>query len=163
MQSTTRCPRCGYVLTYNGAAYYCSFCGYPQTQQALPPSLRSLEKKFSDRIQRFLAELKPRIPPQPNYYPVNVIMQPCANCGFNFPKMAQVCPSCRAQRAIVPQSTPSTSAAEAYDLDRRVFDYITAHEGTISLSQATQDLAITQPALLTSIERLKTGGFLSQS
>jgi ribosomal protein L37E len=163
MQSSTRCPRCGYVLTYTGSAYYCSFCGYPRTQENLAPMLHSLEKKVSDRIQRFLAELKPKMPPQPSYYPINVIMQPCTNCGFSFPKMAQICPSCGAQRAIIPQNTPATSAVETYDLDRRVFDYISAHEGTISLSQATQDLAITQAALLTSIDRLKTGGFLSQS
>jgi len=163
MQSTTRCPRCGYVLSYSGSAYYCSFCGYPRTQATLTPTLRSLEKKVSDRIQRFLAELKPKVPTQPSYYPVNVIMQPCTNCGRSFPRMAQVCPSCGTQRAIVPQNAPATSATENYDIDRKVFDYITAHEGTISMSQASQDLAITQAALQTSIERLKTGGFLSQS
>lgn len=163
MQSTTRCPRCGYVLTYNGSAYYCNFCGYPRTQETLTPMLHSLEKKVNDRIQRFLAELKPRMALQPNYYPVNVIMQPCTNCGFSFPKMAQICPSCGTQRAIIAQTTSPSSTTESYDLDRRVFDYISAREGTISLSQAAQDLAITQATLLRSIERLKTGGFLSQS
>jgi ribosomal protein L37E len=163
MQSTTRCPRCGYVLTYSGSAYYCNFCGYPRTQDTLTPALHSLKKKVSDRIQRFLAELKPKIPPQPSYYPVNVIMQPCINCGFSFPKMAQICPSCGTQRAIVSQNTTEISTTGTHDLDRRVFDYISAHGGTISLSQAAQDLAITQATLLTSIERLKNGGFLSPS
>jgi predicted amidophosphoribosyltransferase len=162
MQSTARCPRCGYVLTYSGSAYYCNFCGYPRTQTAIP-TLRSLEKKVSDGIQRLRAELKPRTPPQPSYYPINVIMQPCTNCGFSFPKMAQLCPFCGTQRAIVSQSIRAISTTETPDLDRRVFDYISAHGGTISLSQASQDLAITQETLLTSIERLKTGGFLSQS
>ena len=163
MQSTSRCPRCGYVLTYNGSAYYCNFCGYPRTQETLAPMLRSLEKKVSDGIQRFLAELKPRMTPQSSYYPVSVIMQPCMNCGFSFPKMSQICPSCGTQRAVITQSTPAPSTPEIYNLDRRVFDYISAHEGTISLSQAATDLTITQAALLTSIERLKTGGFLNQS
>jgi predicted amidophosphoribosyltransferase len=163
MQSSTRCPRCGYVLTYNGTTYYCSFCGYPRTQENLPPVLQSLERRVSDGIHRFLAELKPKTPPQPSYYPINVIMQPCMNCGFSFPKMAPICPACGTQRAIVAQNTPATSSTEANDLDRRVFDYISAHEGTISLSQAIQDLAIPQATLLTSIERLKTGGFLNQS
>jgi predicted ATP-dependent serine protease len=90
-------------------------------------------------------------------------MQPCINCGFSFPKMAQICPSCGAQRAIAPQNIMAISTTETHDLDRRVFDYISAHRGTISLSQTAQDLAITQATLLTSIERLKTGGFLSQS
>jgi len=163
MQSTTRCPRCGYVLTYSGFAYYCSFCGYPRAQDTLTPTLHSLEKKVRDRIQRFLSELKPRTTPQPSHYPVNVIMQPCNNCGFIFPKMAQVCPSCGTQRAIVAQNMPAISTTETYDLDRRVFDYVSAHGGTISLSQAAQDLVITQVNLLTSIDRLKAGGFLSQS
>lgn len=163
MQSTTRCPRCGYLLTFSGSVYYCSFCGYPRTQDTLTPALHSLKKKVSDRIQRFLAEPKTRIPSQPSYYPVNVIMQPCINCGLSFPKMAQICPSCSTQRAIVPQNTAAISTTETHDLDRRVFDYISAHGGTISLSQTAQDLAITQANLLTSIERLKSRGFLSQS
>jgi ribosomal protein L37E len=163
MQSTSRCPRCGYVLTYTGSTYHCDFCGYPRTQQTLAPALHSLERKISGRIQRFLAELKPRTPPQPSYYPVNVTMQPCTNCGFSFPRMALTCPSCRTQRGIVPQTPTAVSATEIGDVDRRVFDYISARGGTISLSQAAADLAITQATLLTSVERLKTGGFLSQS
>jgi ribosomal protein L37E len=163
MRPSTRCPRCGYVLTYSGSVYYCSFCGYPRTNEALTTTLHSLEKKVSDGIQRFLAQLKAKTPAQPSYYPVNVIMQPCTNCGFSFPRMAQTCPSCGNQRAIVPQNTRLVSATGTHDLDRRVFDYISAHGGTISISQTAQDLAITQASLLTSIERLKTGGFLSQS
>lgn len=163
MQSSTRCPRCGYPLSYSGSAYYCSFCGYPRTRETLTPTFQSLEKKVSDRIHRFLAVLKPRMPAQPRYYPVNVIMQPCVNCGFSYPKMAQTCPSCGAQRAFVSQNTTTISTTEAQDLDRTVFDYISSHGGTISLSHAAQDLAITQETLLTSIERLKTGGFLSQT
>jgi ribosomal protein L37E len=163
MQSTSRCPRCGYVLTYTGSTYHCDFCGYPRTQQTLPPALHSLEKKIGDGIQRFLAGLKPRTPPQPRYFPVNVIMQPCANCGLSFPRMAQTCPYCHTPRTIPPQAPAAVSTPEAGDLDRRVFDYISARGGTISLSQAAADLAITQAVLLSSVERLKTGGFLSQS
>jgi ribosomal protein L37E len=163
MQSNRRCPRCGYVLSYSGSAYFCNFCGYPRTRETLAPALHSFERKFSDRVHRFLAELKPRPSPQPSYYPVNVIMQPCANCGYSFPRMAQTCPYCHTQRAIVPQTPTAVPTAETGDLDRRVFDYISARGGTISLSQAAADLAITQAALLTSVERLKTGGFLSQS
>jgi ribosomal protein L37E len=163
MQATTRCPRCGYVLTYNGYSYYCSFCGYPRTHETLSSTLHSLEKKVSDRIQRLVAELKPKIPPQPRYRPGNVIMQPCINCGFSFPRMVQICPSCGAQRAVVSQNTTAISSTETHDLDRRVFDYISARGGTISLSQAAKDLAITHATLLSCIERLKTGGFLSQS
>ena len=163
MQSTRRCPRCGYVLTYNGSAYHCDFCGYPRTQETLAPVLHSIEKKVSDGIQRVITGLRPRMTPQPSYYPVNVIMQPCINCGFNFPKMAPICPSCGTQRATITQPPPTVSVSGTYELDRKIFDYISIHEGTISLSQAAQDLATTQAALLTSIERLKAGGFLSQS
>jgi len=64
----------------------------------------------------------------------------------------------------MPQATQGQPAnSELHGVDRQVLDYITAHDGTISLSQAANDLAIAQNVLLSSIERLKSGGFLNQT
>ncbi len=162
MHATTRCPRCGYVLNYNGYAYYCSFCGYPQTRETLAGALYSLEKRISGGVRRVLAELKPKTA-QMGYYPVSVTMQACTNCGLIFPRGFQRCPSCGTQRPIMAQGTTTTMPREATDLDRRVFDYINSHGGTISISHAAQDLVIDQELLLSSIERLKSAGYLTQS
>jgi hypothetical protein len=163
MQGTTRCPRCGYVLNYNGYAYYCSFCGYPRTPETLAGALHSLERRVGSGIRRVLDEFKPKAAAQMGRYPVNVAMQPCANCDLIFPLGFQRCPSCGTQRSLPAQVTTTTMPAEATDLDRRVFDYINAHAGTISISQAAQDLVIGQDLLLSSIERLKSAGYLTQS
>jgi ribosomal protein L37E len=164
MQSSTRCPRCGYVLTYNGYAYYCSFCGYPQTRETIAGSLRTLERSITHGVKQFLADLKPKIPVPAGYFPVAT--QPCSNCGFTFPRGIQICPSCGIRRPMLPQDTAPPAMptpSDVSDLDRRVFDYINAHSGTISISKTVQDLAVTQPILLSSIERLKAAGFLTQS
>lgn len=162
MQSAGRCPRCGYVLIYDGFAYYCSFCGYPRTRPTLTGTLHSWEENVKAGINRVLQEFKPK-QRQITYYPVNVAMQPCDNCGFNFPRGTLTCPSCGTPRQTIPQSTQPPATTEQYDVDRRVLDYITAHGGTISLSQAAQDLTINQPVLLSAIERLKARGFLNES
>jgi DNA-binding MarR family transcriptional regulator len=44
--------------------------------------------------------------------------------------------------------------------DQQVLDYIATHDGTISLSQAAQDLSMSPGALGLTIERLKAAGFL---
>jgi hypothetical protein len=55
------------------------------------------------------------------------------------------------------------NAAEPSGMDKRVFDYIVTHNGTISLSQASRDLSLSHDNLQSSIERLKSSGALSQT
>jgi hypothetical protein len=123
-----------------------------------------LEQSLKTGIQHLLQELKSKTQRQTHYYPVNIVVQQqCANCGINYPRGVLNCPSCGTPRTPIPQGTShQTIGIEVQDVDRRVLDYITAHDGTISLSQAAQDLSIAQNALLSSIERLKSGGLLSQ-
>jgi predicted ArsR family transcriptional regulator len=47
--------------------------------------------------------------------------------------------------------------------ERNVLDYIIAHHGTISISQASQELTISPDDLHSAIERLKAAGFLNQA
>jgi DNA-binding IclR family transcriptional regulator len=55
------------------------------------------------------------------------------------------------------------SAAASRIGDEQVLDYIAAHNGTISLSQAAQDLSMSHDALRLTIERLKAAGLLQQT
>jgi DNA-binding Lrp family transcriptional regulator len=54
--------------------------------------------------------------------------------------------------------TPENTSA-----DWKVYDYILAHEGTISMSQASNELSISQETLSATIERLKASGLLKQA
>lgn len=165
MRPSGRCPRCGYVLTYDGYRYYCTFCGYPRTHPKLTNALHSLERNVRAGIQRVHDEFRPKTQRYVTYYPVNVVLQqPCANCGISYPSQVQVCPSCGAPRSTTPQTAPPPpTTTEPRGLDGRVLDYIVAREGTISISQAAQDLSINQTLLLSTIERLKADGFLNQA
>jgi predicted ArsR family transcriptional regulator len=74
------------------------------------------------------------------------------------------CPHCGTpqevpQRDLVPQG----SSAQPEGIERNVLDYIIAHNGTISLSQAAQDLTVSPDVLQSVIERLKAAGFLNQT
>jgi len=42
-------------------------------------------------------------------------------------------------------------------------DYITSHDGTISLSKASEELSMSVDALKLSIDRLKATGFIEQT
>ena len=95
------------------------------------------------------------------YYPIAV--RPCAVCGVNIPLSAIRCPSCGANQQVTQAAhiTPN-SPAELQGDDKKVFDYIVVHNGTISMSQATQELSISQDLLQSSIDRLKSLGLLNQ-
>jgi len=164
LHPTGRCPRCGYVLTYDGYRYFCSFCGYPRTRRTLSNAFQDIERNLKARIRNLLEVLKPYTQRQITYYPVNIrLQQRCANCGIGFPGGMLSCPNCGTPRVVIPPTTPAPrTALEPQDLDRRVFDYIISQGGTISISQAAQDLSITQDMLRSSIERLKADGFLNQ-
>jgi hypothetical protein len=79
-----------------------------------------------------------------------------------FPLGITVCPRCGAKFA-APQPNPPNQAANSPVIgDQKVFDYIVAHDGTISLSEASKELALPPAALQQTIERLKAEGFLNQ-
>jgi len=72
-------------------------------------------------------------------------------CGFVFPMGRIPCPECgRTPEDLTP-------------LEKRVFEYISSHGGTISLSQAAQDLVLSPTLLSQAIEQLKAIGLLKQS
>ena len=139
MTSPGRCPTCGYVLRYSMIGYACDFCGL---RGKLPISnmIASLERSLRDKVQNFLQ-------PKTNIAP----FQRCSYCGFIFPTGGIPCPKCGRN---LEKLTP---------LEKLVFDYISSHEGTISLSQAAQDLALSPKLLSQTIEQLKAIGILKQS
>jgi hypothetical protein len=97
------------------------------------------------------------------YYPV--ASRPCSLCGANVPLSVSRCPSCGTTQPSSQQQQhlPTPNLAEPSGVDRKVFDYIVSHEGTISMSQASRDLAIPHEVLQSSIDRLKSSGTLNQA
>lgn len=145
MARRDRCPRCGYVLKLSGVTYFCNFCGL-RGKLPLSSILSSLENTLRGRIENFLQTQK-----SINYQNTRTTLQPCIFCGLSFPAGYRVCPRCgRTPDYLTP-------------LERRVFDYISAHDGTISMSQATRDLSVSPELLSQVIERLKALGILKQS
>jgi uncharacterized Zn finger protein (UPF0148 family) len=163
LQRPGRCPRCGYALRFDGRAYTCDFCGYPRTHRTLTDEFNELERDLKVKAQGLLARIKRPLSRQVYvYYPVAV--QPCVSCGFHIPVGTVTCPSCGAHQQTSHWAPASqTGSAQAEGMEKDVLDYIIVHNGTISLSQASQDLALPPETLQSTIDRLKAAGFLSQS
>ena len=161
LQHPGRCPRCGYVLRFDGRSYNCDFCGYPRTRGKLSDTVHALENDLRIKAQHLLEKVS-----RPRqvfvYYPVAV--HPCASCGVNIALGSIRCPHCGTPQEI-PQGEPSSQGrfAQTQGIEKNVLDYVIAHDGTISLSQAAQDLALSPDVLQSTIERLKAAGFLSQT
>ena len=144
--SSSRCPRCGYVLRFSRTGYSCDFCGLKGTRSA-SDIMASTEDNLKRRLQEFLEPRKPVAYNQP----IQRSFQVCIFCGRNIPFASITCPLC---------GKPQTISLS--DQDRRVFDYITAHDGTISISTAAFELSMPLDQLTASIERLKATGVLKQ-
>jgi predicted DNA-binding transcriptional regulator len=161
-----RCPRCGYVLRYDGRRYACDFCGYLYAQRTLTDRLQDLERSMKRGVQDLLDNLKKPNPQQfVTYLPVPIQRQrPCVICGAILPIGISICPTCGATQTPMPSRIPSPiTTSNSESRDQKVYDYVVAHAGTISISQATQDLSLSPDALRLTLERLKSAGLLSQS
>jgi hypothetical protein len=166
LQPIGRCPRCGYVLRYDGHRYACDFCGYLFAQRTLTNRLQDLERNVKLGIQNVLDNVKRPNPQQfVTYFPASIQRQrPCAICGAILLVGSPICPSCGASQAPIPSRIPSPIASgNPESRDQQVYEYIVAHSGTISISRAAQDLSISADALRLTIERLKSAGLLSQA
>lgn len=165
MQRLGRCPRCGYVLAYDGRRYRCDFCGYPSSRRSLTATIQNFERTLRSRIQNLLEEGRTvRFERMTTQYPLTTRQQFCVSCGLRIAFGLQNCPYCgAAQTAVQTDPKPQMSAAASRIGDEQVLDYIAAHNGTISLSQAAQDLSMSHDALRLTIERLKAAGLLQQT
>jgi predicted amidophosphoribosyltransferase len=163
LQRPGRCPRCGYALRFDGRAYTCDFCGYPRTHRGLGDEFNALERELKARTQGLVEKIKRSWSKQVYvYYPVAV--QPCISCGSYISIGTPLCPNCGANQQYPQRTvTPAVNPSQPEGPERNVLDYIIAHNGTISLSQASQDLALPPERLQSTIERLKAAGFLSQT
>jgi hypothetical protein len=145
MHHSGRCPRCGYVMRLDGLWYRCDFCGNSRLRGTLKDMLQDLERTLRFRIFRVVESLDRTRPQQTvTYQPTGMQQQFCFSCGLNIPVGSRYCTHCGATQSI----------------DQTVLDYIISRNGTISLSQASQDLAMSPDALRFTIERLKAAGLL---
>lgn len=146
MASSRRCARCGYVLRYSATGYSCDFCGL-RGSRSISSTMASIERSLRERVRKFLVPSR-----NVTYHrPMPVQLRTCVFCGFILPQGSTTCPGCGSART-----------ESLMELDKRVFDYILIHEGTISISQGAQELSISTEALTAAIERLKTTGVLNQ-
>lgn len=76
---------------------------------------------------------------------------PCPKCGARVPKNAAFCQKCAS-----PMATAGRTGVED-----KVYDYIVAHDGVISLSTASKDLGLSIDQLKQATEALKKKGRLS--
>jgi hypothetical protein len=163
LQRSGRCPRCGYVLRFDGRGYSCDFCGYPRIDDTVSRAFHEFGKDLKTKAHAMVERMKR--PPSRQvfvYYPVAV--QPCTSCGLNLSVGTTRCPNCGTLQEVPPRSSASQgSSIQTGGVEKRVLDYIIAHNGTISLSQAAQDLTLSPAVLQLTIDRLKGTGFLNQS
>ena len=162
MQPLGRCPRCGYTLTYDGRGYRCEFCGYPRTRQPLMTSVRNLERNMRLKIEKMLdSGRRDQYQRMSVQYPYAARLQICSSCHLRIPSGVQTCPYCGTpQRIARPNTETITTAIPPQTGDQQILDYIAAHNGTISISQAAKELSISPESLRSTIERLKSAGFL---
>lgn len=166
MQPVGRCPRCGYTLRYYRNGYRCDFCGYPSTREPMTARIRRFERDLRSRVENFVErERTQQYQRMVVQYRPNAIRQRlCESCGLRILEAAQSCPYCGTlQNAARPNSQQNVSSYAMQPGDQQVLDYIATHQGTISLSQAAQDLSISPTALGLTIERLKAAGFLKSA
>lgn len=165
LQRLGRCPRCGYVLTYYGQRYRCNFCGYPSTLQALRDTVQNFERALRFKFNNLLeGERRVRFERLVAQYPFAARQQFCGSCGLRIPQGLRNCPYCGTVQTVAQTNPPPATDTDASQTgDLKVFDYIAAHNGTISLSQGAQDLSISPDALRLTIERLKAAGLLQQT
>lgn len=162
LQPPSRCPRCGYPLSYDRGGYICQFCGFPRTRSPLLDSIRNLERNVRLRMESLMEKSRAR-----NYermivqYPYAMRQQNCVSCKLRIPEGLRTCPYCGAPQTMPQPSQESNLTTSSLDpLDQQVLDYIAARNGTISISQAARDLSIDPGALRLRLERLKSSGLL---
>jgi predicted amidophosphoribosyltransferase len=162
LQPLGRCPRCGYPLTYDGRGYRCEFCGYPRNRQTLTASIRNLERNLRFKAQSLLdSGRRDQYQRMTFQYPYSARQQVCSSCRLRIPNGVQTCPYCGApQRTAQPSSETVVNPIPPQAGDQQVLDYIAAHNGTISISRAATELSVSPENLRTTIERLKSAGFL---
>ena len=162
LQPVGRCPRCGYVLRYDGYRYTCDFCGFPHARRTLKETIIDWEKTLSNKVLNIFEAGRKTAVQRFITYPPTPTQGICAMCGLVFPLGITVCPRCGAKFAAPQTNPPSRTTSNPEVGDQKVLDYIVAHDGTISLSQASKELALPLDALQQTIERLKAEGFLNQ-
>ena len=161
LQRSGRCPRCGYVLRFDGKEYRCDFCGY-QRRQGLTNALQGVERNLKIKVHG-LREMMRQGPSRQVYVYYPVAVRPCLACGVNLPLGTARCPNCgTSQETPQPPSSSQRIAMPRQGFEKAVLDYVIAHNGTISLSQAAQELRLPQDALQSILERLQEAGFINQ-
>jgi len=125
-------------------------------------TISNIERNLRGKIGGFIVKNRGRERERMTvHYPYGTRPHTCTSCKMQFPEGLQACPYCGARRATpqpLQQNTTPLAPIDAFD--QQVLDYIAAHNGTISISQAARDLSMEADTLRLRLERLKSSGML---
>ncbi len=172
-----KCRKCSYPLRYVYGRHWCDFCrayrdkanyGAPLGQR-----IQQIERNLREKVENFLSGPKrPSYYLQPNLASHSRAMLRCSYCGSTIAPSDRVCSQCGRTLAPMttstftytqPVSSPAPTVGYQPSTDDRVYGYIVDNAGTISLSRAAEDLALTSEELAASIARLKASSRLSEA
>ncbi|MGQ9640125.1 MAG: hypothetical protein ACUVUB_06740 [Candidatus Bathyarchaeia archaeon] len=141
------CPRCGSLLVPVGGRPWCSHCRtYPLERG---PDISRVVTQLKGRIRVALERIERKLSGESESFPVGRYPTHRQLGGNLPPPMMTLTPPGRIERQ------------PAMTIEEKVFKYIEAHDGTISLSQASSDLNMSISELQAAIGRLRSAGFLS--
>jgi len=140
------CPRCGSPLLMVGGKSWCSRCRIYPFERGLDISgvVAQLKGRLIDALERIEKKLsgEPEIFQERLYVPPRDVREPLPP-----PRVTLTSPG-------------RVEYQPAMTVEEKVFKYIEAHGGAISLSQASVDLNISPGELQEAIGRLRAAGFL---
>lgn len=140
------CPNCGFPLRYLGGKLWCAYCRtYPLEKEI---DIGGLLSKVEDRLKGTLERIERRLGGEAERPFGDTYQQVLARTNLPPPRVTITTPMTR-------EPLPSTA-----DTDDRVFNYIEAHRGEISISRAASELDITVTELQAAIGRLRSAGLL---
>ena len=142
------CNRCGFPLRFVDGRLWCDNCRvYPLDREI---DVSSFLSQIEGRLRRTLTSLERRLGGETEDTSRNV-----------YPQAIPPRPSVPPPRVTVTTPMRTEPSPSTGGIDDRVFSYIEAHNGEISLSKASSDIGIALNELQEAVERLRNSGRLA--
>ncbi|MBS7622617.1 hypothetical protein KEJ39_02940 [Candidatus Bathyarchaeota archaeon] len=140
------CPTCGFPLRYVRGRFWCDYCRIFPLEREI--SIGGFLSRVEDRLRTVLERMERSLGGGLGRSPGESVDRVIARADLPPPRVTITTP-------MTVEPTPSTS-----EIDNRVFSYIEAHGGEISLSKAASELSLAVAELQASIGRLRSAGLL---
>jgi hypothetical protein len=140
------CPTCGFPLRYVRGRLWCDYCRiYPLERES---SIGGFLSRVEGRLRTAIERMERSLGGGAGRASEDNVDRVSARVVLPPPRVTITTP-------MTAELTPSTS-----EIDDRVFRYIEAHGGEISLSRAASELSLAVAELQASIGRLRSAGLL---